>query len=54
MVNYNLNNKVALVTGANNPYGIGAGIAKAFASEQAKVFLHYYRKISKDERKNSI
>lgn len=38
-----LENKVAIVTGANNPYGIGAGIAKAFVSQGTKVFLHYMR-----------
>src|SRR5262249_23147958 len=38
-----LEDKVVLVTGANNPYGIGAAIAKAFAREGANVFLHYFR-----------
>ena len=32
-----------LVTGTNNPHGIGAGVARAFASQGAKVFLHYFR-----------
>ena len=31
MVNYGLKNKVALITGANNPQGIGAATAFAFA-----------------------
>jgi len=33
MIDTKLKGKVAIVTGANNPYGIGAGIAKALASE---------------------
>ena len=32
-----------MITGANNPYGIGAGIARAFAAQGAKIFLHYLR-----------
>ena len=31
------------MTGGNNPYGIGAAIAKAFASQGSKVFIHYFR-----------
>jgi 3-oxoacyl-[acyl-carrier protein] reductase len=38
-----LKNRVVLVTGANNPFGIGAGTAKAFAAQGARVFLHYLR-----------
>ena len=41
MVNYGLRNKVALITGANNPQGIGAATAFAFAREGAKVVLVY-------------
>ena len=41
MVNYGLTNRVALVTGANNPQGIGAATALAFAREGAKVVLVY-------------
>ena len=33
MVNYGLKDKVALITGANNPQGIGATTAFAFARE---------------------
>ena len=33
MVDYGLKNKVALITGANNPWGIGAATALAFARE---------------------
>ncbi len=41
MINSGLNDKVALVTGAN--HGIGAAAAMAFANEGAKVFIHYLR-----------
>ena len=41
MVNYELQGKVALITGANNPQGIGAATALAFAHEGAKVVLVY-------------
>ena len=41
MVNYGLNGRVAIVTGANNPQGIGAATALAFAREGARVVLVY-------------
>ena len=41
MINYGLKDKVALITGANNPWGIGATTALAFAREGAKVVLVY-------------
>ena len=41
MVNYGLKDRVALITGANNPQGIGATTALAFAREGAKVVLVY-------------
>ena len=41
MVNYGLKDRVALITGANNPQGIGATTAFAFAHEGAKVVLVY-------------
>ena len=41
MVDYGLNGKVALITGANNPRGIGAATALAFAREGARVVLVY-------------
>ena len=41
MVNYGLNDRVAIITGANNPQGIGAATALAFAREGAKVVLVY-------------
>ena len=33
MIDYGLKNKVVLVTGANNPHGIGATTALRFARE---------------------
>ena len=41
MIDYGLKDKVAIVTGANNPWGIGATTALAFAREGAKVVLVY-------------
>lgn len=41
MVDYGLKDRVALITGANNPQGIGATTALAFAREGAKVVLVY-------------
>ena len=41
MVDYGLQNRVALITGANNPQGIGATTALAFAREGAKVVIVY-------------
>lgn len=43
MINYGIKGKVALITGANNPQGIGAATAFAFAREGAKVVLVYKR-----------
>ena len=48
MVNYSLEDKVVVVTGANNPYGIGAATARVFAKEGAKVFITYYRTSPED------
>ncbi len=43
MIDPGLKDKVVLITGANNPYGIGAATAKAFAAQDARVFLHFFR-----------
>ncbi len=51
MVNYELKDKVAIITGANNPQGIGATTALAFAQEGAKVVL-VYKKIFRHFDKN--
>ena len=46
MIDYGLKDRVALITGANNPQGIGATTAFAFAREGAKVVL-VYKKIDR-------
>ena len=43
MIDYGLKDRVALITGANNPQGIGAATVLAFAREGAKVVLVYKR-----------
>ena len=43
MIDYGLKNKVALITDANNPWGIGAATALCFAREGARVILVYKR-----------
>ena len=54
MINYGLKDKVAIITGANNPQGIGATTAISFAQEGAKVVL-IYKKIDRsyDETKTN-
>ena len=46
MIDYGLKDKVAIITGANNPWGIGATTALAFAREGAKVIL-VYKKVNR-------
>ena len=41
MIDYGLTGRVVIITGANNPWGIGAAAALAFAREGAKVALVY-------------
>lgn len=53
MVSYGLQNKVALITGANNPQGIGATTAFAFAREGAKVVL-VYKKVPRQFDTNKV
>jgi 3-oxoacyl-[acyl-carrier protein] reductase len=43
MIDPGLRDRCVLVTGANNPLGIGAAAAVAFARLDARVFLHYHR-----------
>lgn len=43
MIDPKLRGRGALVTGANNPSGIGAAIARGFAAAGAKLFLHFHR-----------
>ena len=53
MIDYGLKNRVVLITGANNPQGIGAATATAFAREGAKVVL-VYKKIDRPFDANKI
>jgi 3-oxoacyl-[acyl-carrier protein] reductase len=50
-----LKDRVALISGGNNPLGIGAAIARALASHDTKVFIHYFRQaiIMSDEDQKS-
>ena len=50
MVDYGLKDRVALITGANNPQGIGAATALAFAREGAKVVLVYKKVLRRFDR----
>ena len=43
MINPGLEGRIVVVTGANNPQGIGAAVARAFAAQGAKILLHYLR-----------
>jgi 3-oxoacyl-[acyl-carrier protein] reductase len=43
MIDPGLKDKVVLVTGGNNPFGIGAAIARAFASQGVHSFIHFFR-----------
>jgi len=43
MIDTGLKDKVVLITGANNPLGIGAAAARAFAREGARVAITYLR-----------
>ncbi len=55
MIDTKLKDKVVLITGANNPFGIGAAIAKELSKEGAKVFLQYFRSFkSTDSSKTNI
>lgn len=43
MIDPGLKDKVVLVTGGNNPFGIGAAVARAFATQSANSFIHFFR-----------
>jgi 3-oxoacyl-[acyl-carrier protein] reductase len=43
MIDPGLKDKIVLVTGGNNPHGIGAATARACAAQGAAVFIHYLR-----------
>ena len=43
MIDPGLQGKVVLITGTNNPHGIGAAVARAFAAQGARLCLHYFR-----------
>ena len=54
MIDYGLKGKVAIITGTNNPQGIGAATALAFAREGARPVL-VYKKVLRpfDEEKTN-
>ena len=52
MVDYGLKDRVVIITGANNPQGIGAATALSFAREGAKVAL-VYKKIPREYDENN-
>jgi 3-oxoacyl-[acyl-carrier protein] reductase len=54
MIDAKLTDRIVLVTGANNPAGIGAATAKAFATQGAKVFVHYFRHPLEDRFKKDV
>lgn len=43
MIDPGLRGRCVFITGANNPLGIGAATAVAFARLEARVYLHYHR-----------
>jgi 3-oxoacyl-[acyl-carrier protein] reductase len=43
MIDPELTGRVALVTGGNNPHGIGASTAQALAAQGVAVFVHFFR-----------
>ena len=51
MIDTGLSGKAALVTGANNPKGIGAAIAAALARQECKVFASYLREPVREGKK---
>jgi 3-oxoacyl-[acyl-carrier protein] reductase len=43
MIDPGLQDRTVLITGGNNPFGIGAATAQAFAAQGAGVLVHFYR-----------
>lgn len=43
MIDPRLEGRIVLVTGANNPHGIGAAVAEAFARQGARVLISHLR-----------
>ncbi len=50
MAQVDLSGRVALVTGANSPMGIGAATARALARAGARVFITYLRVLAEQEQ----
>ena len=50
MIDPQLAGRVALVTGANNPEGIGVATARALAAQGAAVCLHFHRRMGDSRR----
>jgi NAD(P)-dependent dehydrogenase (short-subunit alcohol dehydrogenase family) len=59
LIDPRLEDKIVPVTGANNPFGIGAATARAFAVQRARAFLTYLREspetygVNKEEAKHA-
>ena len=54
MIDPRLKDKVVLIMGANNRYGIGAATARAFAAQEARVHLHFFRSPSTNSDQEKI
>ncbi len=50
MIDTGLKEKVVLVTGGNNPRGIGAATARAFSAQESSVFIHFFRPVRDAEK----
>lgn len=53
MVDPGLNGKAVLVTGANNPHGIGAAVAHAFAAQGAQSSSRYFTQTNTGRKETS-
>ncbi len=52
MIDTGLKNKIVLITGVNNPHGIGAATVESFAAEGATIFVTYLRLPAKESMTN--